>query len=79
MVSNFFKKTFFVQVSIHQNISILRGYMEQFNINKITDQNQTIKYKSGVGLWKILEAEAQDLDWHPIDQRLKLVSYMLDK
>jgi len=71
---------FFVQVSIDQNVNIPQGYMEQFDMNKISDENQTIKYESqsGAGPCKILETEAQDLDWHPIDQHLKLVSYMLD-
>lgn len=65
-------------MSIDQNISIPQGYKEQFDMNKIPDQNQTIKYESqsGVGLCEILETEAQDLDWHPIDQCLKLVPYI---
>lgn len=68
-------------MSIDQNLSIPQGYTEQFDMNKISDQNQTIKYESqsGVGPCKILETEAQDLGWHPIDQRLKRVPYMLDK
>lgn len=48
-------------------------------IKSLTKTRQKYESQSGLGLFKILETEAQDLDWHPTDQHLKLVPYMLDK